>query len=434
MPSASDRMRNNIRAGVFVLFALLLTTGVILVLGDVRRFFDSPSAYVVTFPVEDGVKNLSGGSDVRVGGLSMGRVTSIQLVKPDDADAPAKMIEVRFTLTREVRMYSNAEIAVGGSLIGSEAWLDITSLGGTDADPDAILLDDGATIAGARAGTMLSSLLGPDADRVSRILANVDEGTEFFADLENRYEADVLPILGNVEQATGDARDVLADLRQNRWPVWAEQVSRVMTRANELTDNIDKAVANADGLIQDGHDVVAENRDSVHSTITNLDASSVNVREITERVRTETVDKVNTLLSTGQEGIDEAVVVLQAVRTDYDVWSTHLTETLSNATLTSQQLKLAGIEIRRSPWKLLYRPSADELEHELLYEAARSFALAATELKAASLATRRMLDSHEERLKQEPELIRKITENLLDPLEQYERAQTRLFEVLKLQE
>ena len=50
---------------------------------------------------------------------------------------------------------------------------------------------------------------------------------------------------------------------------------------------------------------------------------------------------------------------------------------LANTQLTSAQMKLAAIEVRRSPWRLLYKPDEIELSTDNIYDAARSFALAA---------------------------------------------------------
>ncbi len=433
MPSASDRMRNNVRAGLFVLITLLLALAVIFVLGDVKQYFTGPIQYGVTFPVESGVKNLSGGSDVRVGGISMGRVTSVELLTPANDVEPARMIEVLFTLAVDVRLYSNAEIAVTAPLIGSEAWLDISSLGGKDRDVAAELLEQGDTLAGASGGTMLDSLLGPNAKRVDNIIANVESGTAFFAGLDKVYASDVQPFLVDAKDLSGNAREFMTDLNTNKWPAWADQVSQIMSRVNKLTENVDSAVANADGLIQDGRDVVAENRDFVRQSMVNIESTTADAQLVAQRVREETLDQVYKFLATGQDGLDKAVAVLDAVRIDYDGWSPKIDDTLTNASLTSQQLKFAGMEVRRSPWKLLYRPSADELEHELLYEAARSFALAATDLKAASTTAQRILENHGDQLRDDPELLRRVTENLIDPLEQYERAQARMFDILKLE-
>jgi hypothetical protein len=44
------------------------------------------------------------------------------------------------------------------------------------------------------------------------------------------------------------------------------------------------------------------------------------------------------------------------------------------------------VEIRRNPWRLLYRPGAKETRTEILYDAARAYAAAVSDLRAASEA------------------------------------------------
>src|SRR6185295_13745124 len=57
---------------------------------------------------------------------------------------------------------------------------------------------------------------------------------------------------------------------------------------------------------------------------------------------------------------------------------------LANANLAAEQIKLVAVEVRSQPWRLLVQPDKRELETELLYDAARSYAEAATNLKTLS--------------------------------------------------
>jgi hypothetical protein len=66
----------------------------------------------------------------------------------------------------------------------------------------------------------------------------------------------------------------------------------------------------------------------------------------------------------------------------------------------------------------------------LLCEAARSFAVAAADLKAASTAMQRVMDNHGERLSSDDALMQRVTQNLVEPLDRYELAQQRLLDVL----
>src|SRR6185503_15665630 len=127
---------------------------------------------------------------------------------------------------------------------------------------------------------------------------------------------------------------------------------------------------------------------------------------------------------------DSAVATLKNLQVDYNQWATDAGEALGSATIAAQQLKLATIEVRRSPWKVLYRPSADELQHELLYEAARSFAVAAADVKAAAASVQRTIDSNQAEVLRDAESFHRLQQSLLDSLARYEKAQQQLLDVI----
>ena len=136
------------------------------------------------------------------------------------------------------------------------------------------------------------------------------------------------------------------------------------------------------------------------------------------------------LLDTGKSAMDNALAVLEDVNLEFDGWVPDINDTLANARLAAQQLKLTMLEVRRSPWKVLYRPTPTELEHEMLYAAARSFALAASDLKAASESVRRVLDDHSDQVATDPQTAQRLNTYLLDSLSNYEKVQQRLIDVL----
>ena len=72
--------------------------------------------------------------------------------------------------------------------------------------------------------------------------------------------------------------------------------------------------------------------------------------------------------------------------------------TFSDAIIASvktagDNLKMATAEIRRSPWRLLYKPGAGEMANLNLYDSARQFAEGANDLNDASQALRDALNS-----------------------------------------
>lgn len=425
MASPSERRRNNVKAGVFVTIAILIAVGIIVVLSGIwEQLTVRTHDYTVRYPVSSGVANLKKGAEVRVGGVLLGRVAS---VVPRFSDgAPFEQIDVGFKINENVDLYADAKIFVTKPLLGTDAWLDISNVGDPAAGEPA-----GAVLDGAISTGMLNTVLGPEnAARTSEIVENTREFSAFLADVPNEYDSRVVPILDDVKEATSDTRAFVKRVRNDDWPRWAGSVDQVMEWAAEFTGKLDGAVAEAHGMLIDGRGMINDNRERVDNIVVNMESASADAKEIASRVNTETVDKANRLLDTGQDALAKARDVIETVQTDYEGWSVEIGEAMGNATLASQQLKLALVEIRRSPWKLLYRPSDTEISHELLYDAARSFSLATADLKAASASVNAMLDKHGDRLVDDPELKERLTRNLLDPLENYERAQERLLDVL----
>ncbi len=412
MPSLHERTRNNVRAGIFVTVAIALALATVLVLSDVWQTLSKPfHQYTVTFDVASGVQNISPGAAVRVGGMQMGKVKQ---VRPMIADGVfQEVIEIDFSLDSRVRLYDNATVMITSALIGEGANLEIFNLGGDPAEPseeaDAAertpaVLADGGVLEGTPGIGALAGILGP----------------------ANAVKAEM--IIDDFKATSGNIRQLTQRINQDDWPRWADDITEVMSWATSATERVDDLLIEGRGLFADTRGVVAENRESIGAIVTNAQSTSEDMKSVMSRVRTETVDKVHALLDTGQEGLNQASAVLKDLRMDYGIWATDVTETLAAARLTAQQLKLTSIEIRRSPWKLLYRPGRSELEHELLYEAARSFALAGSDLKASSHSARRLLEHHRDEL--DEETVKRINEFLGDSLERYSNAQQRLVDVL----
>jgi hypothetical protein len=60
----------------------------------------------------------------------------------------------------------------------------------------------------------------------------------------------------------------------------------------------------------------------------------------------------------------------------------------------------------------------------------RAFALAVSYLKASSKTAQRILDRHSAQLEDDPETVARLRADLIDSLDRYEKAQSRLFDVL----
>ena len=61
---------------------------------------------------------------------------------------------------------------------------------------------------------------------------------------------------------------------------------------------------------------------------------------------------------------------------------------IAAAKSTTENLKAASVEIRHSPWRLLYKPSEGEVANLTLYDSARQFSEGTTQLNDAAQALR----------------------------------------------
>jgi ABC-type transporter Mla subunit MlaD len=389
MPSSSERSRNNVRAGVFVTVAIVLAVATIIVLTDAwRKIVEPTHEYTVTFPVAKGVSNLKKGAKVLVGGVHLGDVTA---VTPLTEGRAFEEIEVTLAVNRHVELYEGAHITIHSALLGANAWIEINDVGNPDLGEPANRAFEGVS------SPPIVGLLGEDGNE----------------------------IVENITATTQNVRELSERINRDDWPRWAAKVDTVLDWANTATGSLDDVFAGGRDLLAEYKAVVVDNRPNIDSGIASFSATTENTREITRQFRETTMAKIDTLLDTGQEGVQSAASLLAKADLEFDRWAPDIRDTLAATRLTGQQLKLGATELRRSPWKLLYRPERQEFEHELLYEATRSFASAASDLKAAAESARRISENDLD--EQTQKLVAELVD---DALKRYEKAQERLAAIL----
>ncbi|MHC5023512.1 MAG: MlaD family protein [Planctomycetota bacterium] len=424
MPSPNERSRNNVRAGVFVTLSLLLGLAVMFIITDAWTKLTRPMhSYTVVFDVASGVNKLSKGSEVRVGGIVEGSVLRVW-PQIDDRGAVTR-IDVEFELLRDIQLFEGAQIFVSSAVVGTDSWLEIIDIG----DAARPLMDN--RLVGLPGAGPLNSLFGPQIGEDFSVF------TRFLRGMPDKYDQSVQPILDNLVQTTDDVKDVVHDVKEDEWPRWSGRIDEVMAWAVEATGEVDATLEEGRNLFADARGVIGENRENVRVTMDNVAATSgdmretgENVRAISHEARNHTMAQVSAFLDRTSEGLDDAIALLGRFRTDSEGWSSDADEVMGNAVIASQQMKLISMEVRRSPWKLLYQPTDTEIQHELLYEAVRSFALAVADLSAASKSVERILDRHSDLLAEDPGLEARVRQNLVDSVANYEQAQQRLFNIL----
>lgn len=453
--SAGDRGSNNVKAGLFVVLSLLGMFAVVLFLSDsVAGMLRSERTYTVRFDLQGGVKNLQPGGDVRLGGVTVGDVKSVQLV-PVDASAGAELlggdparvqegdealdgvplppfaVEVRFTLDDAYTLHRDAVLSISSPLVGSDVWVDITSLGGLKpvlVAGDPLLIRSGSGLVG--------QLLGPDGGAtIDDILADVRQMTrtingdgdgingEF--DLGTALAA-VQAAVQSGQAAAADIQLITREVREQDLPAWRPRIASILEQIDGAAARGGEAITEARELVTRLDGALSRNEAAFATVMDDAAAIMGDIREQTLPEFNRRLADAGPLVESARRTLDGAAAIMDAAEGD-------VTATLTNIRLASQQAGLLVEELRRSPWKALYRPQPAEFENQLLYESARGLALAADRLESATERANQLIERAGPVLESDPELLARLRESLGGPLDAYAEAQQRLLEVLVVQ-
>ncbi|MEM7808722.1 MAG: MlaD family protein [Planctomycetota bacterium] len=346
MAGVSDK--NAFQAGVFILAAAATAVFVIYLVAG--RGVGGGQERVITFDLADDIAGLSDGSEVRVGGKTVGSVIDVEFV--DDYDR----IEVLIDLPDDLPLREGTVARVQTSVTGV-VWLNVTDLG------DGPMLSDDAVIRGGSGS--LTEVVQTIADVSPTIVDIIESTRDSTLPSANTALTEFAAAAASLEELIGDDA-TQDDLRQ------------LVANLRKTSDRVPGLAQEVESLVQQLSEGVADVRLTVTETGSSL-----------ERVlsRSETaVDDVAAAARGARSAVGEAEVAVQNVRGLITRNRGHVTQIVDRLASTARTLELAGSEIRRSPWRLLYRPDGRQRESMDLYDAARRFAEGANALQDAAVA------------------------------------------------
>ena len=240
-PAERER-RIIIRAGLFIALGLGLALLVVFVIGKERNLFDKQNVYTGAFENVDG---LQFDSPVRLGGVNVGRVTSIRF----GSDLGDKRIIVTMEVVKKyearIRKDSVARITNRG-VLGDKA-VDI-SIG----NPDQPALADGAELQTGTSGDISSILkaTGEIIDNTVGITRDLRSGVATYTSPELQKDVkeavtSVKNILREVETGKGLLHAVVYDKGLT------SDVKAILSEASASAARLDAAVTKVDGLLAD---------------------------------------------------------------------------------------------------------------------------------------------------------------------------------------
>ena len=385
--------KNAFKAGLFILISLGLGLAVFFA---VQGFGWRPAhGWTVRFNLSDDVSGVGPGAEVRLGGVKAGTVEAVTL--SDDLTH----VDVRIELPGHVRLRQNPRVAIQATVTGV-AWLNFDSLG--EGEP----LPPGSVIAG-EAGTF-SNLVAAANRLAPAVTGLVDDVRHTTVPKVNDVLTKTGGTLDKVDQVADRANSAAGTvdemLKANR-----QALEQTLANLREATDKAPQLVADAQKLVGRWTDVADNVRETLDGTGQRLD---------------ELLDTAQAFAGDMKEAGSDTAATMKDVRALIGGNRGKIELIVNRLRDTSAQLSLASAEIRRSPWRLLYRPDGEQRESLDLYDAARRFAEGANALQDASVA----LSDAANDPTADPERVRQLLDDLQRKFEEFGRIEQALYERL----
>ncbi|GJM19680.1 MAG: hypothetical protein DHS20C14_18930 [Phycisphaeraceae bacterium] len=393
--------KNNVMAGMFLVGGLLLAVAMSFWLGEAASLFGSKTTYIARFDLKTGTAGLQPGSDVTLAGQSIGRVVEVRTVYeegPDGARVPAA-IDVEMVIDAEVTLYEDAYAELASPLLGGVSAINFGSvgsgpfdgspeLGGIFAgspDPGGIL-DQGETLRGRLAPGILA-LAGLDAEAIASLkqtFLNVESASKRVDTIVAAFETEAEPSAKSVHAIITDIEGFTANF--NEPGGWSDDVDSVLGDGRAFASQLMPAAERMNQLVGETGLAVADARAVLNDNRDRLSRTMINVEAISDTVRYDSVDRVHELLDQGVLAASSYGDLGDQLNVIVDHEYPKVRGALSDVADITEQGSMFVSELRAQPWRVLAQPSGEDLEREPLYTAARSYARAVADLRAAGEA------------------------------------------------
>jgi ABC-type transporter Mla subunit MlaD len=375
--------RNNIIAGAFLLIALVLAVTISIILSNADQRIRSTKNYIVRFSLASGTHGLKSGSQVLLGGQPVGWVRSVDVSAGPDG-LPG-WVDIGVAVRSDLRLFESAIATLERPLLGSTSAINFVNPGSPDrvASPtgQGPELESGEVIAGQIAAPSFLAGAGYGQDQAEQLRSftkNASEGAEKLNKVIEQFAADMPALLADVRESTKTIRE--------RVPQWRDQVDQTLANGQRASERLDPLFDEAGAGISDARRVIASAQATIDENRPKITSSLDSIQSAADKLDHQTVGELNVLITDAREAVKRFGASVAELAGWFAQENPSLSRMIANFRLASDQLRLTSVEVRQAPWKLLYQPKTKELENEALYDAARTYAQAVSDLRAAGEA------------------------------------------------
>jgi ABC-type transporter Mla subunit MlaD len=382
--------RNAFKAGLFIVFAVALGIAIVISIKGAGRLTGPRQTRTAYFKLTDDLGGLRVGDDVRIGGHKVGVVQSIELVDAE-GDASAKgepRLAVAFRMPQKVVLREGLKLSVQTTLTGASV-LNIESLG-----------------------------MGQPLDASASLIGSPDPKSALIAALGK--------LTPKLETAVSDAQVAIADVKKTSVPKLNSAVDRAGTaldRASEamieLRDTLGPSKTDYKGTVANLNATTADLRKRLPEMLEHADLVIKNLNGSVMKIQT-ALDDVNATMANARDLTAGAREVLMGNKGK-------LHAMIASLKVTGDNLKAASAEVRRSPWRLLYKPAPNEMANLNLYDSARQFAEGANALDDAATALRDAVQQKDA----DPDRVKHLMEKLDESFSGFQKVEQKLWAEVK---
>ena len=445
------KQQDGFRLGITVIMIFVLFVSVVIYIGpgwDRER----KVPFVVRFPHTLNLPLLEEGAEIHGFGQVIGKITALRHVeaRPPDTESadPTLYLEIEGVVNESVGMREDCRVVAEGPVLGGKGHLRVSHRGVSP-----ILVDPAKPVYGGAGGfaaavellsaeidesnpeSLMAALklqLNPDdvsslVGKIHRSMDDLNTLTRSVAAQMNPEEQDALVakvgvILDNLNLATGYLREQFKP----------GQEGVVLAKVHQALNSLNSGLAEAVTLLE-------ENRPHVTNTLTSIEHLTATVdtdivgpmaHEWDETNPQGLLARIHGSFEKLNRSLADLNVVTDKSRTLVVLNEERFNRLVANVKETSDHLKSAAKDLRRNPWRLLYRPSPKETRQANILDAAREFSEAAGRLDDSAAQLQALLASQQGGVAAtDSELIR-LREQLLETFGRFQTAEQSLWKHL----
>ncbi|MBX2850404.1 MAG: hypothetical protein KTR15_01515 [Phycisphaeraceae bacterium] len=383
------------QAGLFIL--LSIAAGIFLIARVAERGTPGDATrYTAVFAAGEDIAGLNVGNEVRLLGVKVGVVESIQVVAPTTPEDDAE-VHVGFTVGKGIELRETKNNVELQTAVTGGAWLNILNVGTGQAIAQGGKVD-------ARTSNLLA-MVQDVRDEMEITLAAVREDLDIVS-------AELVETADSIETAANDANTL---------------INKIEKEIDPVLKDVDTFLAESTGVMTDVRSVFGDSGEDIRTTLAKLSSLSTSLDEKIPG----TVDQITAFVTKAEKSIDgvdtlvteltgtatEARTMLADNRPDID-------RTIESARRSVDELEGLVDDLRANPSRLIWPPDEKDLNNLDLYATARTYAKAAEDLESAAAALHRAEGDGED----DPIKLQALRQQLLQQFDYFDKLQAEVWE------